>query len=106
MQQLVEDALLFKVDKVGWYRLRVVSADDKKSGWVSRDHVAALPDALDSLTNWIKANPTNSHGYVARARAYASKEEWDKALADLDEAIRLAPGGAHGPCRPRICLGP
>ncbi|HEV7224413.1 MAG TPA: tetratricopeptide repeat protein [Pirellulales bacterium] len=38
-----------------------------------------------------RLEPKNPEIYIARARAWQDAGEWDKALADFDEAIRLDP---------------
>ena len=88
------ETLLFWIEKVDGDRLRVISLDGKKRGWISGTHVVTFAKALEPLGTMIQANPTNARVRFARGRIYVVREEWDRALADLDEAIRLAPNDA------------
>jgi len=39
----------------------------------------------------IRKNPTNAAAYFYRSNAYAAKNDYDKAIMDMTEAIHLAP---------------
>src|SRR5262245_50165399 len=47
--------------------------------------------AIACFTAYIRDNPKAAAGYNARGIAYARKKEFDKAIADYDEAILLDP---------------
>ena len=52
-------------------------------------------DALTFATEAIKLNPNNAVAYNVRGLAYTSKSDNDKALADLNEAVRILPNARH-----------
>jgi tetratricopeptide (TPR) repeat protein len=54
-----------------------------------------LVDDITSPGNSIPANPSTSREYYARAYSYIGKPDYDKAIADLTEAIQLEPGYAR-----------
>ena len=47
--------------------------------------------AIKGCTELIRQNPRNANAYYNRGLAWKSKKEYDKALADYAEAIRLDP---------------
>lgn len=59
----------------------------------SKEHLAAgmWDHAIDAATTVITANPRDHHGYTLRGRAYQGKGDFKRALADFDEAIKIAP---------------
>jgi tetratricopeptide (TPR) repeat protein len=62
------------------------------SGWAPTDQVVPVDQAVEFFTNHLRANPGDPHGYTMRAFVWVSeKKELDIALADYNEAIRLAP---------------
>ena len=52
--------------------------------------------AVDLLKKAIKLDPDNHIFYSNRAAAYMAMEQYDKALADADDCIRLQPNWAKG----------
>ena len=46
---------------------------------------------IDDCTAAIKLEPNNAQAYISRARCYEWTEDFDKAISDLSEAIRLDP---------------
>jgi tetratricopeptide (TPR) repeat protein len=59
-------------------------------GWVNRSDVLALPAALAVYDEELKRSPT-AEGYGIRGEIQGHLRDYDKALADFDEAIRLDP---------------
>lgn len=55
--------------------------------------------ALDVLDDLIEAHPTEPQARIQRALTYYGFGDRDRALAELDEAIRLAP---TDPVAPRL----
>jgi cytochrome c-type biogenesis protein CcmH/NrfG len=47
--------------------------------------------AAMSATEALHADPTHAETYALRGEAYLQLENWDRAVADLEEAIRRAP---------------
>lgn len=59
-------------------------------GWVDVSRVVPFDRAIDFYTTQIRANPTAAN-YISRANVRVVKGEFDVAIADLNEAIRLDP---------------
>ncbi|WP_437202695.1 tetratricopeptide repeat protein [Planctomicrobium sp. SH664] len=59
-------------------------------GWAPRAAVVTLADALPLFTEEIKKNPT-AYNYSVRGLIYNTTNEFDKAIADYTEAIKLEP---------------
>jgi tetratricopeptide (TPR) repeat protein len=60
-------------------------------GWVNRKDVLPLAVALDYFTKQIAENPNDDQVYYARGAVYFNQHQYDKAIADQTEAIRLNP---------------
>jgi tetratricopeptide (TPR) repeat protein len=61
-------------------------------GWIKKSDVVPYNKALDYFTGRIRSDPKDAYAHAARAAARMGKgKNEDKALADLDEAIRLDP---------------
>ncbi|HEV3342529.1 MAG TPA: tetratricopeptide repeat protein [Pirellulales bacterium] len=61
-----------------------------KGGWLKVVEVLREHEVLDYFTDELKRSES-AFGYVCRARAWIEKNEFDKAEADLSEALRLDP---------------
>ena len=58
----------------------------------ARCRMGSQPDlALADLAEVLRLNPSNFPALANRALIWESKREWQKAIKDLDEAIRLMP---------------
>jgi tetratricopeptide (TPR) repeat protein len=69
---------------------------DEKSGvagWVQSKFVIPYEQAIDNYTDLIRGNP-RAPNYNNRGVIWKAKGEYDRAIADFDEAIRLEPGKA------------
>ena len=65
------------------------------TGWASLDQVVVLDEADDFFTKQIRSNPGESFPHLMRAIvSLANQGDPDRAVGDLTEAIRLAPGDA------------
>ncbi len=60
-------------------------------GWVEKDKMLPLDQALDYFTTAIQNNPQVTYYYSRRAAVYRWKGDHENALKDQDETIRLAP---------------
>lgn len=69
-----------------WYWVSQSSA-----GWVRRQDVLPVADAIKYFTEQIRQEPSNQDAYYKRGVAWRTKGESDIALSDFNEAIRLDP---------------
>src|SRR5262245_43148789 len=53
--------------------------------------VSLAPDASGTMLRAAHSAPTDAKGFVERGNAWTDKGEWDKAIKDYTEAIRLDP---------------
>src|SRR5205823_5197343 len=56
-------------------------------GWIARSQVVPYDAAISYFTDQIRRAPT-AESYQHRASAYGQRNEFDKAIDDLNEAIR------------------
>ena len=56
-----------------------------------RYNVGNIDGSIDSYSRALLANPGLAAAYARRGRSYRAKNEFDKALADLDHAVNLLP---------------
>jgi tetratricopeptide (TPR) repeat protein len=59
-------------------------------GWIPRSDVIHIDKSIDYFTKAIRRNPT-ADDYVNRGMMWKGKREYDKAISDCNEAIRLNP---------------
>jgi tetratricopeptide (TPR) repeat protein len=83
------------VEEVGKDRLRVTRRG--VSGWIIRQDVLPPEKAIDFFTQAIAKKPT-ANDYRGRGSAHAVTGQYDKALADYTEAIRLNPKDVDAFC--------
>jgi tetratricopeptide (TPR) repeat protein len=57
--------------------------------WLPKEKAILLADALPYFDAQVRANPKDAFALAHRGRAWHEKREYEKALADLNEAIRL-----------------
>jgi tetratricopeptide (TPR) repeat protein len=81
--------LTFHVQKEQNGRLRVSSR--RQEGWIAKEDAVLFDQAVDYFTKQLAADPKNSHAYLARGLASASKKDSANTLADFTKAIELDP---------------
>ncbi len=86
---------IFKVERLGNGFADVSTEDGTIRGWVEMDHVLPLEKGTEYFTGKIAANTKDAQAYQTRGRIWIEKEDWERALSDLDAAIRLAPADAR-----------
>ena len=59
------------------------------SGWVETDQVVRVDDAMKFFSDRTHDNPQDAFAHVMLAVLWRDKAEFDKALADSDEAVRI-----------------
>src|ERR1700722_12709674 len=62
-------------------------------GWINRTNVVPLSEALKLFDKDLKENPS-PRAYAVRGSIRDEKGEYDNAIADFSEAIRLEPKNA------------
>jgi tetratricopeptide (TPR) repeat protein len=59
--------------------------------WLDKAHVVGMNDAIAYFTDRIQANEKDAQAFAFRAVAWQLKREFDIALKDANEALRLEP---------------
>jgi tetratricopeptide (TPR) repeat protein len=80
----------FKVEGVNgpWLRIR----GPRLQGWALAAEVFPADEAIEYFTNYIRDHPRQPFGYAMRALFWREeRKDFDKALTDGNDAIRLAP---------------
>jgi len=93
---LVAKGTTFVIKNVNgnWYWVIDSNGHETVKGWINRSDVIPLSQALDFFNEALKRNPT-ARAYVIRGSISYEKEEYDKAIADYSQAIRLNPKDAN-----------
>ena len=85
---------IYKVEQANGPWLWLVAEGSGVKGWAPSANVILFDQAIDYITNRIRANPGAASNCVRRANVWRERKEFDIAIADYDEAIRLDPGDA------------
>jgi tetratricopeptide (TPR) repeat protein len=85
---------IYKVEQANGSWLWLVAEGSGVKGWAPAANVILFDQAIDYITNRIRANPGAASNCVRRANVWRERKEFDIAIADYDEAIRLDPGDA------------
>ncbi len=85
-----EIVIILKVEKNRFFARLAQGRDHESEGWINRSEVLTLSSGLDAFRDELKRQPT-ANAYATRGRIWAALHEYDKALADYDEAIRRDP---------------
>lgn len=81
---------VYRVEQVEGPWLWLVSETQGASGWVKAQDVIPCDQAIDDATAAIRSNPSSAN-YVSRGLALHTARQYDRAIADYNEAIRLEP---------------
>ena len=74
----------------GWVRIH----DRHREGWVQKEDLVTKEDAPIFWDKAVKANPKDMYALHMRGVGWVQKGEYDNALADYNECIRLDPAAA------------
>jgi tetratricopeptide (TPR) repeat protein len=88
---------VLKVDGDRFFARRPQGEKGQLEGWIDRSDVLALSPALETFSDELKRQPTAA-AYAIRGTIWAALQDYDKALADFDEAIRRDPKQATFYC--------
>ena len=81
---------VYKVEQTNGQWLWLVEEGGSARGWITAEWLIPFDQAVDYYTNQIRANPS-SVNYLKRGQIWKHKKEYDIAIADYNEAIRLDP---------------
>jgi len=84
----------YTIEQVNGQWLWLVAEGSSVKGWAPAANVILIDRAIDYITRQIDANPGDWAKYVWRANVWLELKEFDIAIADYNEAIRLNPGSA------------
>ncbi|MGC8641867.1 MAG: tetratricopeptide repeat protein [Isosphaeraceae bacterium] len=82
---------LFHVERLLREYADIATEDRTVRGWVAINQILPLDRAINYFNKKIVGDPKDAEAYHARGQIWIEKEQWDKALADIDSALRLAP---------------
>lgn len=84
-----KDYRAYTVEKADGHFVWLVSGG--VAGWVSREQVMSLDEALQFYTEEIDRNPNHWNAYLYRGFVWDVRHVYDKAIADFSAAIRIYP---------------
>jgi len=85
---------IYEVEQANGPWLWLVAEGSGVKGWAPAANVILFDQAIDYITNQIRANPGAASNYLWRANVWNARKELEIAIADYNEAIRLDPGDA------------
>lgn len=65
--------------------------DDDMEGWALAENCVLLSQATGYFDERLKSDPSNPLWLRRRAFSWKAKNQWEKAIADFDAALRLSP---------------
>jgi tetratricopeptide (TPR) repeat protein len=68
------------------------------SGWIDAQDVVSLGSGVEYFTDEIARRPKSPDLYAARGNVWIAKREFDKAIQDFDQALKIAPFEAAWYC--------
>ena len=88
---------IFRVERLEREFADIATDDGTVRGWVDVDRILPLDKAMDYFNGKIAKDPKDAQAYKARGQIWIEKEQWDRALADLDSALRARSGRPERP---------
>ena len=86
---------LFRVEQIDGRSLLLKAEGWSLSGWASADSVVPIEQAIDCFDIQVRDHPLDLFPRLMRAGIWADKKEFDKAIAEYTEAIRLDPESSY-----------
>ncbi len=86
--------LSVKEVKGDWFRVTASSGKETVQGWIHRRDVVPFEKALEFFNRRLQRDPS-AEFYTIRGTIWTEKQEYDKAIADFNEALRLDPKDAN-----------
>lgn len=93
VMQTVPRGTALKVQETRGDLLLVAS---ESTGWILKERVTLLPNAVDAFTDQIEKDPKDAGARTARGMVWFRRGEIEIALGDFSDAIRLNPKGFDG----------
>ncbi|WP_165220139.1 tetratricopeptide repeat protein [Aquisphaera insulae] len=87
---------LFRVARLGEGMADIEADGGGARGWIGIDQIVPLESAEGFLSRRLAADPKDTEALRSRARVRIESDELDRALADLDAAIRIEPSDPRG----------
>jgi tetratricopeptide (TPR) repeat protein len=89
-----EDNLTFFVERLDQDRIQVVSRDKGVRGWVFSDQIIPLEQADEHFDRIVANDPRDAEAFWIHARLLFYRNDGERALANVNRAIRLEPDQA------------
>ena len=87
--------LVFQVERIEPDRIQVVSRDNSVRGWLLRDQIVPLEQADEHLGRVVANDPQDAEAFWIHARILYYRNDAERALANVNHAIRLEPDQAR-----------
>jgi tetratricopeptide (TPR) repeat protein len=82
---------VYRIEQVDGLWVLLQAEASPARGWVEAAMVIPQEQAIDYYTQRIVAYPANAAGYLSRGMVWSERGEYDRALVDFDEALKLDP---------------
>jgi tetratricopeptide (TPR) repeat protein len=90
-----DDHLIYVVERIEGDRIQVVARDKSVRGWLFSEQVVDLTIAADYFTRAVANDARDTASYWTLARVLLYQNDFERSLANLNQAIRLEPGQAE-----------
>jgi tetratricopeptide (TPR) repeat protein len=86
--------LFYRVERAEGHRLWIEAERGGARGWITDDQVVPIDQAVEFFTRRISADPRDTFARIMRANLRRDRRQFDLALQDCDEAVRISPNQA------------
>ena len=87
---------IFRVEKIEGTMLLLKAEKEMVTGWTSDDCLVPIERGIEFFDVQVRTHPLDSFPRLMLARISCERKEYDKAMAEFTEAIRLEPNDARG----------